>query len=240
MPVSLGRRAGRTHRERRVACQDAYAARETPDGRIVAAVADGLGSCRLSEHGSQAAVDAAVASLAACRSWTPRALHRAFRVARSALARRAQELGAPIHELATTLHLVGLAPQGIVAASIGDGAILAADPTPRILLPPEDSEYANHVVPITHEDWEDHLRIAVASHPGTTFLLTDGLTRLLLVRRKGHWTPYAPFFDAVLPPLQDGGLDPNLVPRLLAKDRLDQAWDDDKCLVVMRLAGATR
>lgn len=233
MNVSLGRRAGRSHRERHVACQDAYAVVALPDGRLVAAVGDGLGSCPLSEHGSQAAVDAATASLAATRRWGPRALHRAFQSARAALERRAEELGAPAADLSTTLHVAAVSQDRVYAASVGDGAIVAAEEQPRLLLAPEESEYANLVTPITAPDWQDHLRTATAPRPQAILLFTDGLTRLLLQRRQGAWSPYGPFFQAFLPQLRASPWPTHIAARLLDQPETDAAWDDDKCLVVI-------
>lgn len=234
MIASAARREGRGHRERGVPCQDAYALRERP-GRIVAAVADGLGSRALSHHGSQAAVDAAAESLVASSSLDARALRRAFRSARRALEARAAGLGATPDDLSTTLHLAALSADGVSAASIGDGAVLCADAAPRLLLPPAESEYANLVVPLTAPDWRRHLRLAFAPPASRVLLITDGLTRLLLSRRGGAWEPFAPFFDAFLPRLLPGAFDPGLAERFLATDAIDAAWDDDKCLVVMGL-----
>ena len=232
MQISTSRRAGRTHRDRLQPCQDAFAVHVVEGrSRAAAAVADGLGSRPLSHLGSEAASRAAAQSLGASGEWGPRAVHRAFRAARAAVERRAQELGASVEDLATTLHVVGLSPGHMVAGSVGDGAILCVGSEPRLLLPPEESEYADAVVPVTHGQWQDHFRFASATDATRVFLFTDGLTRLLLTHQSGAWAPYRPFFDAILPRPQDVGL----AARFLGSDHVDEAWDDDKCLVVMAL-----
>lgn len=236
MLVSTGRRAGRSHRDRQIPCQDAFAVHHAGDeSQIAAAVADGLGSRPLSHEGSAVASKAAAESLGASKRWGPAAVHRAFRAARHAIERRARELDVNPHDLATTLQVVGLSPTKIIAGSVGDGAILCVGETPRLLLGPEDSEYANLVVPITDPNWRDHLRIATTTDATKVFLFTDGLTRLLLRRQARTWMPYEPFFDAFQPKLRPDAFHTQLVPRFLDTDAVDAAWDDDKCLVVIGL-----
>src|SRR5687768_12844716 len=112
MRVSAGTRAGRGHRQRDVPCQDSVAVWESPDGgRAAAAVADGLGSKPLSHHGSKAACEAAVASLAAepaGSAWDEAALVRAFEAARAAVQAAADERQVSLQDLATTLQLATL------------------------------------------------------------------------------------------------------------------------------------
>jgi hypothetical protein len=223
--------------------------------RQAAAVADGRGSQRLSDVGSQAACDAAVASLAADGSWTEESLVRACEAARGALEREAAVRAVPLSTLATTLQVALVENGEVRAAMVGDGAIVVAERGPgredaptggaqddgsgllarvggaRILLAPADSEYANEVYPLTSPGWREHLRLAQA--PGETVLLfTDGLTRLLLARQGTDWSAYQPFFDSFLPRLGTEGA-ARLVDRFLQSDTVDRSWDDDKCLVVM-------
>ena len=234
MLVSSGKRAGRSHRDRRVPCQDAFAVHSSPDGqRVVAAVADGLGSRPLSHVGSEAAARAATRTLAGTRAWGPRALHRAFAVARGAVESHAAGLGVAPGDLATTLHVVTIADGEAHAASVGDGTILCAAPEARILLGPADSEYANEVLPLTDPRWRDHFRMASASDARRVILFTDGLNRLLLHRQGRAWAPFRPFFEAFLPRLEPARFDALLVRRFLDSDAVDAAWDDDKCLVVI-------
>lgn len=233
MHASGGTRAGRSHRARDQPCQDAYAIRSLDGGRVVAAVADGLGSRPLSHLGSDAACRAAVDALAREPTWDDAALRRAFEAARTSLDQLAAGMGAPVTDLATTLLVAAVAPERVVAGMVGDGAVVACGPTIRLLLEPVNGEYANEVVPLTHPDWPAHVRSAEGQGAETVLLFTDGLTRLLLQRKHGQWSPFQPFFDAFLPKVREGSANGDLVAEFLATSRVDESWDDDKCLVVI-------
>ncbi len=231
--VVAGHRPGRSHRRLGLPCQDATASWSDPAApRAIAAVADGLGSCPLSEHGSRAAADAAVAFLAAAPAWDRDTLVAAFAAARAAVAGKAAELGATPHDLATTLQVAVLDGDRVLAGMVGDGAVVAGTPR-QALLVPRPGRYANEVVPLVADGWLDELQVAEAAG-GPVAVFSDGLTRLLLARRDGAWQPFAPFFDAFLPALRAG--DPGLVQRWLDGDDVDDSWDDDKSMVVVDAA----
>lgn len=238
MRISAGTRAGRSHRALDGPCQDSFAVWESPDGRrAAAAVADGLGSKPQSHHGSRAACDAAVASLAAEPAWDEAALVRAFEAARAAVQAAAAERGLAAEELATTLEVAAFdgATGQVHAGMVGDGALVAQDAAgeARVLLAPADGGYANEVVPLTAPDWQDHLRTAAFPEARAVLLFTDGLTRLLLARSRTGWQPFSPFFQAFLPRLSRPTFDAALVADFLAGDAVDRSWDDDKGLVVL-------
>lgn len=264
MHVEAARRPGRSHRRNGVPCQDAYAswtgpahagwpadgptlasAGESMDGaagtasapagqRACVAVADGLGSKPLSQHGSQAACDAAVAYLAGQPEWTAQTLLDALRAASAAVAQAARELGVPAEALATTLQLACRAGDDVLAAMVGDGAVVAVHAgRASVVLGPPPGQYANEVMPITHEGWEGHVQQARAQADGPVLVFSDGLVRLLLKKEHGAWQPFVPFFTAFLPHVGR----PGLVQRFLDGDDVDASWDDDKCLAVIH-AGA--
>lgn len=214
--------------------------RQPEAGRVVVAVADGLGSRAQSHIGSQTACDAAAQHLAGEPTWDEAAVRRAFEAARQALESKAGELGFAPAELATTLQVAGVGPEKVVAGIVGDGAVVAHADEPRILLAPEDMQYANEVVPLTEAAWPEHFRYAELDAPQSVLVFTDGLTRLILERRKGGWEPFRPFFDAFLPTINGEGFDEELVSRFLEGERVDASWDDDKCLVVVGRETATR
>ncbi|MHB1261827.1 MAG: PP2C family serine/threonine-protein phosphatase [Thermoplasmatota archaeon] len=242
MRISGGTRIGRSHRARDVPCQDAFAVWRRADGaRVAAAVADGLGSKPQSHHGSRAASDAAVASLAAepsDRPWDETALVRAFEAARAAVQAAADGLGLAAEELATTLQVAVLdgATGQVHAGMVGDGAIVANDGEVRVLLAPATAGYANEVTPITDASWREDLQLASLPGARSVVLFTDGLTRLLLSRSRQGWQPFSPFFEAFLPQVEGATFDDGLVPRFLAGDDVDRSWDDDKGLVVVSRA----
>lgn len=125
MRISAGRRDGRGHRASETPCQDAFAVWQGAEGtRAAAAVADGLGSKPLSHFGSQAACDAAVASLGVEAEWDEAALLRAFDAARSAIEAVAAERKLSSRDLATTLQLVTFADGLVHGAMLGDGAVV--------------------------------------------------------------------------------------------------------------------
>lgn len=129
MWISAGKRPGRHHRQNGIPCQDAFAVHSDPErGRAAAAVGDGLGSKPLSHFGSQAACDAAVASLQAEAAWDRDALVRAFQAAHDAVAAAAAQRGLEPHELATTLQVALLDGSHALAGMVGDGAVVAAGP----------------------------------------------------------------------------------------------------------------
>jgi protein phosphatase 2C-like protein len=234
MRVSGGRRAGRSHRQQDVPCQDAYALLDAPEaGRVAVAVADGLGSRPLSHLGSDVACQAAVASLGQADVWDEPALLRAFEAAREAIQSSSAGLQVPPDHLAATLQVAALTREKVIAGMVGDGAVVGCGPDVRVLLAPAESEYANEVVPLTHRDWRSHFRYAEQEAAQCLLVFTDGLTRLLLARTRGQWEPFQPFFDAFLPKVRGPAFDEGLVPRFLEADYVDTSWDDDKCLVVV-------
>jgi hypothetical protein len=201
-------------------------------------VADGLGSCPLSDAGSRAAADAAVAALAAEPAWDEAAVARAFEAARAAVEAEAARRGAPVDDLSTTLQVAALDAGGrLVAGMVGDGAIVAqsGESAVRIVLEPAESRYANEVVPATSPAWRQALRVASVEGVRSALLFTDGFTRLLLTRSRDGWSPFAPFFGSFLPRLAEAApaAVAEAVEALVASDEVDRAWDDDKCLVVV-------
>ena len=239
MQVSAARRPGRGHRRVGQPCQDAFASRHVPErGAVVFAVADGLGSCPLSHIGSEVAVRAAVERMAAEARWDVRAMLRTFRAARRAVRLEAATRGVPVRQLSTTLQVGVLSPDGAVAGMVGDGAMVAGGSAHDVMLAPAAAGYANEVAPLTARWWRLHFQYAERPDARWMTGFTDGLTRLLLARAGGAWTPYQPFWDVFVPKLAARPLD-GLVERLLAADNVDSSWDDDKCLVaVVQHAGA--
>lgn len=237
MRVTAGRTPGRSHRTQEVPCQDAYAIHaDDARQRAVSAVADGLGSQPLSHFGSQAATQAAVDHLAGLDEWDEAAMRGAFVAARNAVQAAAAAHEAKPSALATTLQVATLSGGRALVAMVGDGAIVAAGSDAlQVLLAPKPAGYANEVMPLTGADWEDDLRFATADGIHSVANFTDGLTRLLLARKRGDWLPYEPFFETFLPQVRAPAPDfkADLVDGFLADERVDRAWDDDKCLVVL-------
>ncbi len=234
MRVAGGRRAGRSHRKHDLPCQDAYATWRAPDGsRVAAAVADGLGSRELSHVGSRAACQMAVLRLSQEPEWDEEAMRRAFEAARHGVEFAAAQHHVDAADMAATLQIAALDGDRAVGGIVGDGAVIACGDGVEVLLPPEESEYANEVVPVTNRKWERHFRFARTEAADCALVFTDGLTRLLLTRSPDGWQPFGPFFDAFLPKVRAEAFEEDLVERFLSSDHVDASWDDDKCLVVV-------
>ena len=229
-----------------------------PDGTVVVAVADGLGSAAHSDSGAQLAVKTAGETVerllrppvgSNSESESPEAtesLKSAVRggaeEARRGLEALAEDNGWELREVACTLIVLAARPRELAVAHIGDGAAVAETETGLVLVSdPGESEYANEVTPLTAVDWEQALRLAALTCPvRSVAVFTDGCQRAALRRdRDGYHV-----FDGFLAPLlsyastvvssTEGGED---VRRLLESEKMAANSEDDKTLVFGVLAG---
>lgn len=125
---------GRWHSESSTPCQDCSSAFELPGGGAVVMVADGLGSCKHSDSGSQGAVTAATNVLKAMNT-TGTGEHAlgiaqayikvAFAEAEAAVARIAESDGRPVEDYLTTLSIAYHNGRNLVWGHSGDGAVIA-------------------------------------------------------------------------------------------------------------------
>ena len=135
-----------------------------------------------------------------------------------------------------------LRPYDVVAAHIGDGAVVVRHCDGRIetLSPPELGEYANEVNFLTASDALDHLRVSVSCAELTAVaLMTDGLQFAALTYP--DWTPKPEFFNSVFGAVAASASDQAAqdgLRELLASDRVRERTSDDVTLVVA-LRGAT-
>lgn len=160
--------------------QDARAAWVSDDGTVaVAAVADGLGSERLSDVGSSVAAETAVAycrehlaaGLAAGAALT--CLRGAYRAAWEAVVARASEMGEPAGEFDTTLCLAALAGGTLLWGQSGDSGLAAcmADGSYRLVTRMQRDD-EGRVFPLCFEDrWE----FGELEGVSTVLLCTDGV-----------------------------------------------------------------
>lgn len=125
---------GRWHSESATPCQDCSAAFELPGGGAVVLVADGLGSCRRSEYGSQGAIAAAANVLKTlktpgtgeCALGVAKAyIQVAFTEAEAAVARIAENDGEPVEDYLTTLSIAYYNGRNLAWGHSGDGALIA-------------------------------------------------------------------------------------------------------------------
>lgn len=164
---------GTSHQKRSQPCQDAHCWQITPEGVLIAAVADGAGSATFGEVGAQIAVRTVVSHLyqvdwhsfpaafnaqkpsdalefelpeiAEVRSsHLPKSIFEALESARDAVEMEAQMRQSSVRELASTLLVVVATPQWVVATQVGDGAVVMAEADRAIALTaPQSGEYIN-------------------------------------------------------------------------------------------------
>ena len=236
---------GTSHRRVDLPCQDAHEVRILSDARLLAAVADGLGSASHSEQGAkmavQAALDSLEQSLSVKSTSRPEEWEAILKTAFSHAARKLQEIavetGLALREYGTTLMVVVVQNDWLAVAHLGDGAAVAmlSNSQMKTISAPQRGEYANEVTPLTGPNAVDLVRLAIhQSEIEALVLLTDGLQNLCIQSQTGE--PYtqffAPFFDAIKKPLDIGETSKQLT-EFLDSERICSKTDDDKTLVVL-------
>jgi len=121
---------GSSHDAKGIKCQDANKIRELANGMVIAAVADGVGSCKYSDVAAQIAVDE---STAFCEENLKAGLknrdlitliEEAFTKAETAIEKKSLDDNQPLPEYDTTLDLVIYNEKQIVYGHCGDGGIV--------------------------------------------------------------------------------------------------------------------
>ena len=229
------RARGSSHIKAGLPCQDRLDCRVVGNQTLVAAVADGAGSAALAEHGAGIAVKA-VGDFLSCqldegRSDYDAMLREAAAEARKAVFAEARRRGVEPRELASTLLVVVVGPDGGSALQIGDGVIVVSDggngwgwvfwpqrgeyanqisnpnrDTTRFrwIFWPQRGEYANTTYFLTDTDALERLRVAPRLGKVTDIaLMTDGLESLAL--RYASTAVYGPFLRGMFRPILDAG-----------------------------------
>lgn len=138
------------------ACQDAHAIRRLPEGWVVAAIADGVGSA------SQSATGARIASVVAVQTVEERCpplwdahvmsdvVEHAFHEALRGVLREAEREGLPASEYDTTLTVVVYNGEHVVCGHVGDSGVVALKPTGDFarITEAQKGEEHNTVVPL--------------------------------------------------------------------------------------------
>ncbi len=121
---------GKSHMTSSDCCQDSHLIRRTEDGRIIAAVADGVGSAKNSHIGSKIAVNTAVKFCCEYMPYdhnlisTKSMLRTAYNYAFKQILREAEKHNQPIESYDTTLTLAIYDGKRIIYGHSGDGAII--------------------------------------------------------------------------------------------------------------------
>lgn len=231
------------------ACEDACLGRriETGDGEaLILAVADGAGSSRLAQIGSQEAVSqfARIAEHAlegrgaapdeeTVRAW--------LEGTQAHLERVAQVSARRIGDFSTTLLAVILSETWSAYVQIGDGAIVRSGDEAGEwgwMFAPHKGAYVNETVFLTHPDAARLAHVSIAGPPpGEIALFTDGLENLLI--REGEQREVVEdFFNEMMAPvraLAAHGEDAKLSRALgqyLSSPAINSRTDDDKSLIL--------
>lgn len=239
---------GTSHLRQDLGCQDAY--RFVTEGhRLIAAVADGLGSAANAEEGARKAVDIAVTHLVSqlaegepgdVEKWQRLMLDTHLDV-RERLEEYAQAAGVPLRNYATTLLTVVVTPEWLATAHIGDGAIVAqyVDGRLETVSVPVRGEYANSVTPLTVSNPAPHIRLRVEQGElARIALFTDGIQSLCIDEATG--APYGPFFVPLFEALGqclDVEAASKELARFLDSERVCARTDDDKTLILGGIIG---
>ena len=230
------RKRGTSHVRSGLACQDAL--RCSADGdMLVAVISDGAGSAK---HGALGAaltvrtIARAAAELgafpddAAVTGWLDAAC--------TAIVDAAVRREAAPRDFAATLVACIVSAQGTVLMLVGDGAAVFRDADGwRVPSWPESGEYASTTYFVTDEALRLRL-VRLDTVPDAIALFSDGLERLAL--DFSARAPHAPFFDAMIRPVETGdAIGRNAkVSRALAtwldSEAVNARTDDDKSLIL--------
>jgi hypothetical protein len=206
---------GVRHQQEKMPCQDAGGILLTGQA-IIGAVADGAGSAKKSEIGSQLAVEITKAELNKALGhilvhellgfrliWgekkTRQIFERVLKANIKALNSKAKELKCPTEQLACTLIGFIITPRWTAIGQIGDGFVVirrSEEEEYELVFPPEKGEFANQTYFITGKRAEAKMQVSVINSPlDFIFASTDGLEKmaLSLVEKQA----YAPFFKGI-------------------------------------------
>ena len=239
---------GTHHQRTGQGCQDAHHYRHLENGILLIAVADGAGSARFAAESAQRSVEVACNWLEGSLSkelpvdpiaWQ-NLLVATFEVVHRSLQSYASENVNRLEDMATTLLVAVITDEWLVAAQVGDGALVvlrnsfAVDTDDvTVDLRPDHGESINETTFVTCSKYEERLHsvcIAV-SDIKAVFALSDGATALSL--EDATDTPHPPFFRSLYDFARQQG--ENLqrdLPAFLSSQRASMVSDDDKTLII--------
>ncbi len=237
----LGEKAtGTSHIARGTPCQDAFVHRTfgASGTWLVIAVADGAGTASHSEIGAVLACEELVKRIEIGQLNplpTQEVALSVFHDVRTVLIAEAERLQVSPRELACTLLLAVVGPDGAAFAQVGDGAIVYHDGQEyRTVFWPEPTEYANATDFLTDNKFANAFQYtAITLAVSELAVLTDGLQRLAL--DFSAKLAYADFFNPLFQAIKTSTLPDSLSPALkdfLNSQSINGRTDDDKTLVL--------
>ena len=251
---------GTSHLRAGRGCDDAHAYHVLDRDLLLIAVADGAGSAAQSARGAARAVQAAIGAALRILNQDVQPVDRDqwISVLRSILTQSHAALvqltserspgslatagtdqsqpdnRAALRDFATTLLVAIVTPQWIVAAQIGDGAMVIqqADGSTMSLTPPFRGEYINETYFLTDTEYliESDYFVTPCNGIQGIALLTDGLQ--LLAMNFPENTPHHPFFKSLFNFATGTEANAETLRRFLESERVCARTDDDKTLVL--------
>jgi serine/threonine protein phosphatase PrpC len=229
---------GSSHRRLGRGCDDASLLLEIGKG-LVAVVCDGAGSAPLSHEGAFTAAKTVMTwfhrnSLSLADTNWQRQLKRCLGEVVKKVGLRAMEIDAKPEELATTVLVVAAWPWGLVAAQIGDGALIVEHEGKLTTLLKASHQIAANVTEfVTDSHALSAARFAKWPSKLDAFMaMTDGLENLAIDREE---KPFAPFVEPLLKCVRRCGSKDTVrreIGSFLSSPTLQQRTDDDVTLAI--------
>lgn len=196
---------GKSHIVKDLCCQDSHKILKMDNGWYIAAIADGVGSAKNSQIGSQIAAETIVDFCNECMPWDysiigiKSMLRTAFNYALKKIIKESEKSGEPIESYDTTLSVVIYDGKRIIYGHSGDGAIIGL------------TTYGDYVE-ITHPQKSADMVSVLPLRSGYTqwvidtydedlvavLLMTDGMLETLcpyLLRKNGKSNAYIPLIS---------------------------------------------
>lgn len=236
---------GTSHEKAGLPCQDDNYWKVIPEGILAAAVADSAGSASLGNVGAAIAVRSAVEALclkapelrlAMDDSYWQGLLADAVKAAKLAVESEASALNVKSRELATTLIVFIATGSLIVAAQVGDGAVVLEDGNGNIFAhtTPGVGEFINETSFLISPDVLNTIQTCIwhgdLKHIA---ILSDGLQMIALKMPDG--IPYAPFFSYLFrfaDKMADEAEAKEQLTSFLRSPRVTERTDDDVTLLL--------
>lgn len=240
---------GTSHKHQKIPCQDFGHYRIFNDV-IVGAVADGAGSAKYSEIGSELAVETVIKCFAEineypekqgfsqplCKIEAEKLFAKVVNQVITNLNKQAAEEDYLVKDLACTLLVFVATPDWVAAMQIGDGfmVVRSQDSEYQLLFEPDKGEFFNETTFITSANALDEMQVQIISGKQEfIFASTDGLEKVAI--RLSDWKPFPPFFKPFEEYLQETAnpdKEDQYIIDFLNSERLNSRTDDDKTLLL--------
>jgi hypothetical protein len=238
--------SGTSHVQAGTTCQDSSFATTVEihaQNYLMVACSDGAGTAKASHVGSKLACEEAVRRACdyfrAGNQWDaidPTVLQQWVKGVREALDAEATRQQLELRDLACTLLMAVIGPNGSVYLQVGDGAIVVGDEVSshHPVFWPQTGEYHNTTYFVTDERFDQNIQTNIrGSSPSDVALFTDGLQMLALdyATHAAHGPFFTPLFRAVRDAPDHAEL---AVPlrQFLESDAVNARTDDDKTLIL--------